>query len=367
MDTKAQIHHSKTTRRVRTKQAKEMKLPVCVLSHQKFFGSSHFTPADFNAWYRRDGFQRPVHATIYTMTIDPQDKAVLKANRPRNIDYVKVAGVPVIDTDTFVCGICQVKVAPDTKHCKPCNKCVARFDHHCPYLSTCIGKYNYWSFVVTIVLASLLSTLFSLVGIWVISRFFVDRPVFDSVGPYNPLHLQTLFSYVSLVVWMFGPSETAARVAVSMLFVYTLVAVIAAGSVWTLTAFHFRLAILRMTTIELLEAQDAIQYNSYEGAPPEISATRKVIRWAKDVVQIPKHSRESSQKTDKDKREEVEMTAVAYGAGDAFSTNLHPQSDTLETRVNRAKSISSMAKSEHTEGGVSIADEASFMELMPKK
>jgi hypothetical protein len=50
-----------TSRRVRTQQAKEMKLPYCVTSHRKFFGGVHFSPEQFNAWYRRDGFQRPVH------------------------------------------------------------------------------------------------------------------------------------------------------------------------------------------------------------------------------------------------------------------------------------------------------------------
>ncbi|KAI8851457.1 hypothetical protein BC829DRAFT_386765 [Chytridium lagenaria] len=344
-----ELHLSKTTRRTRMKQAKEMDLPICLLSHQKFFGSAHFGPNEFNAWYRRDGFQRPVHgymliqwvvwgflalgffgfmvfyinplllriavfgvagglaglqfaATIYTMTIDPQDKKVIKANRPRNVEYVKVAGVPVIDTDTNVCGICQVRVDTGTKHC----------------------KYNYWSFVSTIVLASILATSFSIFAIWVSTRYFLHRPTYDSVGN-----------------------------------------AVAAGSVWTLVAFHLRLAILRMTTIELLEAQDAIAYNTISGPAPEISATRKVIKWARNVVQVPKRAKRDTAKSKDHKLSgnstDVEMTSVPY------LTDLKNAGWTAR----RAKSFSSMAKSEATtEGGMSIAgadDKASFMELMPKK
>ncbi|KAJ3417481.1 hypothetical protein HDV05_003345 [Chytridiales sp. JEL 0842] len=55
---------SKTPRKVRAQQAREMQLPYCVTSHRKFFGGGHFSPQQFNAWYRRDGFQRPVHDRV---------------------------------------------------------------------------------------------------------------------------------------------------------------------------------------------------------------------------------------------------------------------------------------------------------------
>jgi hypothetical protein len=59
-------------------------------------------------------------ATIYTMSIDPQDPKVTKAANPRDVNYVKQPGVPVIDPDTLYCGVCQVHVDPGTKHCKVC-------------------------------------------------------------------------------------------------------------------------------------------------------------------------------------------------------------------------------------------------------
>jgi hypothetical protein len=57
-------------------------------------------------------------AAITTMWIDTTDRNVKKAKMPRNINYVKMSGVPVIDPDTNMCGICNVQVGEMTKHCK---------------------------------------------------------------------------------------------------------------------------------------------------------------------------------------------------------------------------------------------------------
>ncbi|KAJ1564594.1 hypothetical protein HK405_014469, partial [Cladochytrium tenue] len=48
-------------RRQRNEQARAMSIPLCIWSHDRFFSSAFFEPRQFNAWYRRDGFQRPVH------------------------------------------------------------------------------------------------------------------------------------------------------------------------------------------------------------------------------------------------------------------------------------------------------------------
>ena len=41
-----------------------------------------------------------------------------------------------------------------------CNKCVDVFDHHCKWLNTCIGKRNYKPFIVSVILAIIMSILF---------------------------------------------------------------------------------------------------------------------------------------------------------------------------------------------------------------
>ncbi|KAJ1547148.1 hypothetical protein HK405_006554 [Cladochytrium tenue] len=125
-------------RRQRNELARAMSIPLCIWSHDQFFSSTFFEPRQFNAWYRRDGFQRPVHvyilaywatfvvlavgffgclvffvwppslrfvalvatgalaglhlaSTLVTMSTDPQDRRVLRAGVTRNVD-VSTAG-----------------------------------------------------------------------------------------------------------------------------------------------------------------------------------------------------------------------------------------------------------------------------------
>lgn len=57
-------------------------------------------------------------ATLYTISVDTQDRRVMNSKAKRNADYVKISGVPVIDPETLICQICNVKVGYLTKHCK---------------------------------------------------------------------------------------------------------------------------------------------------------------------------------------------------------------------------------------------------------
>lgn len=56
--------------------------------------------------------------SIYCISANVEDDVVTKAKKPRNVEYVKISGVPVIDPSTLYCQICQVHVKPLTKHCK---------------------------------------------------------------------------------------------------------------------------------------------------------------------------------------------------------------------------------------------------------
>jgi hypothetical protein len=121
-----------------------------------------------------------IHGCILISTIlwDTEDVNVKNAKRDRNIDYVKLTGVPVIDPETLYCNICQVNVNPETKHCKSCNKCVAHYDHHCTFLSTCIGKNNYYAFLVLITLGSLISLYLAGLAAFLFVQYFVDKSYF---------------------------------------------------------------------------------------------------------------------------------------------------------------------------------------------
>ena len=143
--------------------------PLFVYSEDFFFSSKRYDPLTFNSWYRKNGWKAPINIMMpttimgyfvgcasffaylnrlitnpfafwisngvigilaitlgYSMYVaistDVMDKEVAKACQVRNVEYVKFTGVPVIDPDSRLCNICQVRVRQGTKHCKACNK-----------------------------------------------------------------------------------------------------------------------------------------------------------------------------------------------------------------------------------------------------
>jgi hypothetical protein len=133
------------------------------------------------------GFIAISHGFVMFWTIrgETEDEVVIQAKHKRNIDYVKITGVPVIHPESRVCNICQVQVSPLTKHCKSCNKCVAGYDHHCAFLSTCIGKRNYKQFLFIITVGSLMALYFATIAAYIVIIFVVDRPFFTVNSIYS--------------------------------------------------------------------------------------------------------------------------------------------------------------------------------------
>ena len=143
---------------------KKPKIPICITNNAFFFSSNASDTKAFNGWFRANGWGRPYHiffplqitltilvslwnfiflvpllpiqiryygyvftgfltliyylALIATVSTDPQDCKVIHAKQPRNLDFVKYTGVPVIDQDSRICQICCVKVGIRTRHCK---------------------------------------------------------------------------------------------------------------------------------------------------------------------------------------------------------------------------------------------------------
>eukprot|EP00842_Homolaphlyctis_polyrhiza_P002603 jgi/Hompol1/3343/HPOL_003205-RA len=270
---------------------KKLRMPLCVLTNDSFFSSDGFDPVLFNVWSRRNGWQPPIHAllllhisawiilafiyfgfllifiqpqvariimyavtgtiaaiqgisTIITISIDPQDAAVIKANVPRNATYIKRTGIPVIDQDTNFCNICQVTVGFGTRHCKPCNKCISGFDHHCGYLSTCIGNRNYTPFFITIWLGALMACIIFIVSVYVFILYFADRSTFSDT-----------------VSSVFQPSSPS-----SSILIETLIAVyaVAAGTVAALSCglFVFHARIYKANSSNLNNAVNARTHQS---------------------------------------------------------------------------------------------------------
>ncbi|KAI8904133.1 DHHC palmitoyltransferase-domain-containing protein [Gorgonomyces haynaldii] len=266
-------------------QTKPLKLPLVVFSYSMFFSTGHFEPEAFNAWYKRNGLERPFHiyfvlhivfwllfvgvffgfcvwflplklqypvlvslgiitvaeciCTIYTVSVDPQDTNVILKKQPRNIHYIKHLGVPVIDQETHICQVCNVKVGTQTKHCKPCNKCVEVFDHHCELLSTCIGRKNYHTFLGILVLGNLALLSFGASGLYGFSLYF-----------YNHQDFLTQLEAFSI------PQEAAKGTAAG-LFLYSCLCIGFLGGLLNLLIFHLRICYIGMTTIAYLDSRHA--------------------------------------------------------------------------------------------------------------
>lgn len=135
--------------------------PLLVINEDFFYSSTQNDPHLMNAWYRVNGWYRPINVlmpvlwiiwitavgvyfgllrrliarlevdiiiallcalqagfVVYCISCETTDDLVLKvhgllnikANRERNLDFVKISGIPVIDADSNYCNICQVHV-----------------------------------------------------------------------------------------------------------------------------------------------------------------------------------------------------------------------------------------------------------------
>ena len=143
----------------------KLKFPLITWNEDIFYSTSGYDITAMNAWFRRNGWHRPINillpvtlfswcfavsgyfgfwtrlfpetsgyivlhvicgllvlfqifSMIYCITAETQDDVVLRTNKPRNLNFHKVVGVPVIDPDNRFCDICQVHVQFETKHCK---------------------------------------------------------------------------------------------------------------------------------------------------------------------------------------------------------------------------------------------------------
>jgi len=176
--------------------------------------------------------------TLYIMFVETQDPVIQQQNKPRNLDYVKEMGVPVIGPDNF-CHICQVTVERKTRHCKPCNKCVAGFDHHCVYLNTCIGSKNYSEFILLIYLSAFIALFFAACALYYFIQFFANRDQFKAT-----------------VSYYFSSGKYAPVICDILLLLYCLFCLYAYFTVLELIIFHFKLWLYKMKTQEYIRKRE---------------------------------------------------------------------------------------------------------------
>jgi len=267
-------------------RAERLNLPACLSSEKAFYNSKRFPPIQFNSWSRTNGCVRPLQsycilawifyafsiigiytillpliesdmflpisialigiqtiATIHSQITDPVDKKVRDAGVPRNTQFIKITGQPVI-LNGF-CQICQVHVDKTTRHCKPCNKCVRGFDHHCQFLSNCVGSANYTSFCISILGAWCTLLISSILYLYTASIYFSDRYRWS---------LLVSNSYILKHV-------NIDHVLVSILLFYATVMIAGFVMITSLIRFHCKIFIYNMTTFEYLEYKEAKRWN----------------------------------------------------------------------------------------------------------
>jgi hypothetical protein len=163
------------------------------------------------------GFLGAVHAlhlafVLQVTLVETEDKKVHADAKPRNLDFMKERGVPVI-YDSF-CGLCNTQVLPQTRHCKPCNKCVGVYDHHCAYLNTCIGEANYGSFFGVLILAFFVCGFNAGWSLYCFSVCFIDPERARTTLPYgNPNAIYAAYVFLPFQ----GLLDAVAMVMVGML------------------------------------------------------------------------------------------------------------------------------------------------------
>ncbi|KAG8834385.1 Eukaryotic peptide chain release factor GTP-binding subunit [Serendipita sp. 400] len=126
------------------------------------------------------------------------------------------------------CTTCKIYRPPRSSHCKLCDNCVEGCDHHCPWVNNCVGRRNYTAFFTFLFFANLtllLVIVTSALHIWLLIR----------------RHMVSTFP----AALKEGRGSVAAFV----------MSVLVLGPVFALFAYHVRLMLLNITTIEQVRNQ----------------------------------------------------------------------------------------------------------------
>ncbi|EMD38453.1 hypothetical protein CERSUDRAFT_105050 [Gelatoporia subvermispora B] len=147
----------------------------------------------------------------------------LRAPLPRDLKVR--AGV----VRTKYCATCRTYRPPRSSHCKMCDNCVDGCDHHCQWVNNCVGRRNYTSFftflfsgVLTLILVICTTALHLYL---LIHKFHMSFR--DALATSQGVGSAVAFSLSILVIW----------------------------PVFALLAYHLRLLLLNVTTIEQIRNQ----------------------------------------------------------------------------------------------------------------
>lgn len=141
------------------------------------------------------------------------------------------------------CYKCHHEKPDRSHHCRACRTCILKMDHHCPWVNNCVGFYNYKYFFLFIIYTSLAS--FSIV-FGMMSNFV---QIFDQPSGDDSMFL---FGFYELnVLWAF------------------FIAFAFGASMLLFSAYHFRLILMNMTTLESMEKQSKF-WRQYQRNPYDL-------------------------------------------------------------------------------------------------
>ncbi|KAJ1888843.1 hypothetical protein LPJ66_008360, partial [Kickxella alabastrina] len=165
--------------------------------------------------------------------------------RGRNPEYIYERGVPVVNSMTSICQVCNSLANPGTRHCKLCNKCVGGYDHHCRWMNTCIGDSNYGLFMAFVAAALLYITVMLACIIRCFCNAGQDQRGFQEV----------LWRAVG-APWAMSPTSSVAQAAsvvfLTLLALYMILVLVAFMGLTFLLGFHIRLRWYCMRTVDYL-------------------------------------------------------------------------------------------------------------------
>ncbi|KZO95802.1 zf-DHHC-domain-containing protein [Calocera viscosa TUFC12733] len=124
------------------------------------------------------------------------------------------------------CSTCKTYRPPRASHCKVCDNCVDGIDHHCTYLHNCVGRRNYTTFMTFLISAVLMLCLVIVTSALELYSLSYTHGSFVSALRVEPLGAVS-FAVGVIVIWPIS----------------------------ALLAYHVRLQVLNITTVEQVRAQ----------------------------------------------------------------------------------------------------------------
>ncbi|KAH8106810.1 DHHC palmitoyltransferase-domain-containing protein [Cristinia sonorae] len=138
------------------------------------------------------------------------------------------------------CPTCRTYRPPRSSHCKMCDNCVDNCDHHCQWVNNCVGRRNYTAFFTF--LTSAVTTLILVICTTAIHLYLLTR------APFGLSFKQAL--------------RTSQGTGSAVVFCVAFVVIWPVGA---LLAYHLRLLLLNVTTIEQIRNQ---AHKTLGGPPP---------------------------------------------------------------------------------------------------